>query len=169
MTLLITPNGFPLACSKEEFNTAARNVITAIDSIEPSDEITFDVQLDLLTVFVKAITDVRGFFEPVVSNPGIPLSTTVVAFLTALADDVNRGDTKATYQAASRSITLWSSLFSLEMPSESLVPPSAPTLAVLKPVAILRAPDVISILSKTRSISELVDIMKILFGDHGHV
>lgn len=169
MNLLITPNGFPLSCSKDVYDETARNVITAIRAIEPSDEITFDVQLSLLTVFVKAIEDVGGLFAPVVDNPNTPLSTTVVAFLTALATDVNRGDVKSSYTAAARSITIWSSLFSLEMPEESLVPASDQSVAMLKQAAGLKAPDVMFILSKTRPISELVDIMKILFGDHGHV
>ena len=53
MTLLITPNGFPLECTRDEYEVTAEKVNRVIAAIEPSDEINFSVQLDLLTVFTE--------------------------------------------------------------------------------------------------------------------
>ena len=169
MNLLITPNGFPMACTRDEYDTAVKEVEMIVKVTQDSDEITFGKQLELLTVFTKVLKDVGNIFLPLVSNPTLPVSPTVVSFLTAIADDVNKTTSLASYKSPARNITIWSNLFSLEQTEESMVPASAKSLEVLKQASIVQSHDILTALSKTRPISEIVDIMKIIFGDLGHV
>ena len=55
MNLLITPNGFPMACTRDEYDTAVKEVEMIVKVTQDSDEITFGKQLELLTVFTKVL------------------------------------------------------------------------------------------------------------------
>ena len=166
MTLLITPNGFPLGCSKEVYEIAAREVELVLNKRHTAAEITFDVQLSVLTIFVKALRDTGGFFTPIVKEPRHLINPTVVSFLTSLASDVSDLDKKVNYSLSDKNIVLWSSLFSLAPVESDEVPPSKASVALLKDASLLEPHQFVARLSKVRSISEIMDYMKILFGDH---
>lgn len=166
MTLLITPNGFPLNCSKEVYEIAAREVELVLGKRHTAAEITFDVQLSVLTIFVKALRDVGGFFKPIVNEPRHLVNPTVVSFLTSMASDVSDLDKKVNYALSDKNIVLWSSLFSLAPVESDSVPPSKASVALLKDASLLEPHQFVTRLSRSRSISEIMDMMKIMFGDH---
>ena len=160
MSLLITPNGFPLFCSKVEYENVAREVRRVLDNADGTVGLTFERQLDILTVFVWALETTGSFFKPIVKYPNMAISPTVTSFLTSMATDLDRTSKPA------RNVILWPSLFALEDNPDQHRPVSVSALKLIRDASVYTPHLIVTQLSKVLSASEMVDMMGILFGDH---
>lgn len=160
MSLLFTPNGFPLFCSKLEFENVAREVNNVLDGERSSINMSFEKQLEVLSVFTWALTSVGNIFKPFVKYPNVAVSPTVAAYLTSLASDLERKTKPA------RDMIIWSSLFALHDNEANHKAVSTETAKVLRDASVYAPYLVVSQLSKVMSITEVLGTMDILFGDH---